>query len=70
MSARIGLWAGPLWIVATLLMPPPGDMAQKAWRCAGLALLMDTWWATQALPLAMNSIAAHFHGTSTGHCFP
>ncbi len=37
-SARIGLWAGPLWVVATLLTLPPGDMALEAWRCAGLAI--------------------------------
>ncbi|WP_438767271.1 SLC13 family permease [Kushneria sp. TE3] len=66
MGARIGLWAGPIWVVATLLLPSPGDMSQEAWRCAGLALLMGTWWATQALPLAITALLPIFMAPALG----
>lgn len=59
-AARLGLWIGPLWVIAAFLLPPPEGMSVEAWRCAGLALLMGTWWATQAIPLAITALLPLF----------
>ena len=55
-SATIGLWLGPAWLLATLLLPGPDGMPDSAWRCLGIALLMATWWATEALPIPATSL--------------
>ncbi|MFG6178818.1 SLC13 family permease [Halomonas sp. THAF12] len=55
-AARIGLVLGPLWLLATLLAPPPAGMSESAWACAGLALLMATWWSTEAIPIPATSL--------------
>ncbi|MDI5892108.1 SLC13 family permease [Halomonas sp. LR5S20] len=56
LSARIGLWLGPLWVLMTLLLPAPAGMAESAWACLGLALLMATWWSTEAIPIPATSL--------------
>ncbi|MFG6159995.1 SLC13 family permease [Halomonas sp. 1390] len=56
LSARIGLWLGPLWVLLTLLAPAPTGMSDPAWACAGLALLMATWWSTEAIPIPATSL--------------
>jgi sodium-dependent dicarboxylate transporter 2/3/5 len=55
-AARIGLWLGPLWILLTLVIPAPAGMSPEAWACVGLALLMATWWATEAIPIPVTSL--------------
>jgi solute carrier family 13 (sodium-dependent dicarboxylate transporter), member 2/3/5 len=55
-AARIGLWLGPAWIAIVLLAPAPAGMAPAAWACVGLALLMATWWATEAIPIPATSL--------------
>lgn len=54
-AARIGLWLGPVWILMTLL-PAPAGMSDPAWACVGLALLMATWWATEAIPIPATAL--------------
>jgi len=56
LSARIGLWLGPLWVLLTLLAPAPTGMSDPAWACVGLALLMATWWSTEAIPIPVTSL--------------
>ncbi|WP_353982131.1 DASS family sodium-coupled anion symporter [Salinicola endophyticus] len=56
LAARIGLILGPLWVLATLLLPPPAGMSSAAWHCVGLALLLATWWATEAIPIPATSL--------------
>lgn len=56
LSARIGLWLGPLWVLLTLVAPPPAGMSDPAWACVGLALLMATWWSTEAIPIPVTSL--------------
>nr|WP_299240930.1 DASS family sodium-coupled anion symporter [uncultured Halomonas sp.] len=56
MAARIGLWLGPLWILIALIFPAPSGMPDAAWACAGLALLMATWWATEAIPIPATAL--------------
>ncbi|SHE89562.1 solute carrier family 13 (sodium-dependent dicarboxylate transporter), member 2/3/5 [Modicisalibacter ilicicola DSM 19980] len=55
-AARIGLWLGPLWVVMVLTLPAPAGMSEPAWACAGLALLMATWWATEAIPIPATAL--------------
>jgi solute carrier family 13 (sodium-dependent dicarboxylate transporter), member 2/3/5 len=55
-AGRIGLWLGPALLLATLLLPPPVDMSEAAWACVGLALLMATWWSTEAIPIPVTSL--------------
>ncbi len=49
-SQRIGLWLGPvLFLVVSFLDLQPGNSA--ATRMAAVAILMATWWITEAIPL-------------------
>lgn len=56
LAARLGLWLGPAWIVMVLVLPAPAGMSEPAWACVGLALLMATWWATEAIPIPATSL--------------
>jgi len=55
-AARIGLILGPIWVVLTQLLPAPAGMEPAAWHCVGLALLLATWWATEAIPIPATSL--------------
>ncbi|MAM58892.1 MAG: anion transporter [Salinicola sp.] len=55
-AARVGLILGPVWIVATQILPAPAGMEPAAWHCVGLALLLATWWATEAIPIPATSL--------------
>ncbi|MDR5858618.1 DASS family sodium-coupled anion symporter [Halomonas eurihalina] len=56
LASRIGLWLGPLWLILTWLLPAPAGMTDPAWACVGLALLMATWWSTEAIPIPATSL--------------
>ncbi|XKE43783.1 DASS family sodium-coupled anion symporter [Halomonas organivorans] len=56
LAARLGLWLGPLWVILTLSLPAPTGMSEPAWACAGLALLMATWWSTEAIPIPATAL--------------
>lgn len=56
LASRIGLWAGPLLLLLTLLAPPPGGLSQTGWYTLGLVAMMAVWWATEALPLAATAL--------------
>ncbi|WP_110691754.1 SLC13 family permease [Salinicola halophyticus] len=56
MAARIGLVLGPIWIILTQVLPAPAGMEPAAWHCVGLALLLATWWATEAIPIPATSL--------------
>jgi sodium-dependent dicarboxylate transporter 2/3/5 len=53
---RLGLWLGLAIFTAILIMPAPAGFEPPAWRAAALTLLMATWWATEALPIAATSM--------------
>lgn len=55
-AGRIGLWLGPLLLLTTLLLPAPEGMSDPAWACVGMALLMATWWSTEAIPIPVTSL--------------
>lgn len=56
LAARLGFWLGPLWLIAVLVLPAPSGMSDEAWRCAGLALWMAAWWATEPIPIPATSL--------------
>ncbi len=51
-----GLFAGPALLALILFLSPPASMSEAAWRCAGLAMLMAVWWATEAVPIAVTAL--------------
>ena len=53
---RFILPAGPLLLVLTGVLAPPGDMAEPAWRVAGLAAWMALWWLTAIIPLEATAL--------------
>ncbi|QOR38972.1 DASS family sodium-coupled anion symporter [Billgrantia diversa] len=56
LAGSIGLWLGPLWVAMTLTLPAPAGMSESAWVCVGMALLMATWWSTEAIPIPVTSL--------------
>ena len=47
----LGLIVGIIFLLATCLLPSPESLNNKAWLTLGVALLMATWWLTEAIPL-------------------
>ncbi|HEX7118284.1 MAG TPA: DASS family sodium-coupled anion symporter [Longimicrobiales bacterium] len=52
----VGLWLGAAGFVLMLLLPAPAGMSAEAQRVAAVALLMATWWMTEAIPLPATSL--------------
>ena len=52
----MGLFLGPLWLIATLLIGAPEGLPEAGWHCAGLAAMMATWWATEAIPIPATAL--------------
>ncbi|WP_419162149.1 SLC13 family permease [Candidatus Palauibacter sp.] len=58
-SQRVGLWLGPLLFLLMLLLDlDPGR--PEVTRMAALALLMATWWITDAIPLFATALLPLF----------
>ncbi|MGM3388740.1 DASS family sodium-coupled anion symporter [Stutzerimonas stutzeri] len=55
-AAKIGFYLGPILLIACLVTEPPTGMSPEAWHVVGLALLMATWWSTEALPIPVISL--------------
>ncbi|MEO1046358.1 MAG: DASS family sodium-coupled anion symporter [Pseudomonadota bacterium] len=55
-AETIGLIAGPVAMLLTLVLAPPADMSAGAWAMAGLTVWMATWWMTQAVPLTATAL--------------
>jgi solute carrier family 13 (sodium-dependent dicarboxylate transporter), member 2/3/5 len=53
---RVGLVAGPVIMLAMLLLPEPAGMSTLAWQTAAVAALMATWWVAEALPIAATAL--------------
>ncbi len=53
---RSGWVIGPVLFAATLLLAPPEGLSVEGWRTAGLALLMVTFWITEALPIPVTAL--------------
>lgn len=65
-ASRIGLFLGPLLLILTLVLPAPGSMSVAAWHCAGLALFMAIWWATEAIPIPATALLPLAIGPAIG----
>jgi len=55
-SKKIGLILGPAIFITMLIVPAPYGMEVGAWRVAAIALLMATWWITEAVPIAATAM--------------
>jgi len=53
---KVGLFLGPVWLAAVLILPAPNSLPQDGWLTAGIALLMATWWITEAIPIPATSL--------------
>ncbi len=53
---QVGLFLGPLLALLILLGPQPETMPTTAWRTAAVAVLMATWWSTEAIPVPATSL--------------
>lgn len=47
---------GPAALVLTLVVPPPEGLSAEGWRTAGIALLMATFWISEAIPLPATAL--------------
>ncbi|HEY9079063.1 DASS family sodium-coupled anion symporter [Magnetovibrio sp.] len=56
LPAWFGIVLGIALFVAMRLLPPPGDMSANAWAVAAVAILMATWWLTEAIPVAATAL--------------
>jgi sodium-dependent dicarboxylate transporter 2/3/5 len=55
-AQRIGLIAGAIVFIVMLALPPPSGLSIEGWRTAAVALLMATWWMTEALPIQATAL--------------
>lgn len=55
-AARTGMLLGLALLLLTLVAPPPAGMSPIAWHCVGMALLMASWWSTEAIPIPVTSL--------------
>jgi sodium-dependent dicarboxylate transporter 2/3/5 len=53
---RIGLFLGPLLALAMLLSDTPDGLSEAGWMTASIGVLMATWWATEAVPIAATAL--------------
>jgi solute carrier family 13 (sodium-dependent dicarboxylate transporter), member 2/3/5 len=57
---RIGRWVGlilgPALALGLQLIPPPDGLPGEAWWVVSLALLMVTWWITEAIPIPATAL--------------
>ncbi|MBK1734532.1 anion transporter [Halorhodospira abdelmalekii] len=53
---RIGLILGPLIFLVGWLLGPPGGLSAGEWAVALVAILMATWWISEAVPLAATAL--------------
>ena len=55
-SQRIGLITGLVLAAGLQFFPAPDGLSPQAWLLASIALLMASWWATEALPIAATAL--------------
>lgn len=55
-TRTIGFWTGIVLAVGLQLVAPPEGLTREAWLLASLALLMASWWATEAIPIAATAL--------------
>jgi solute carrier family 13 (sodium-dependent dicarboxylate transporter), member 2/3/5 len=50
-TAHPGLFLGIFLFILFLLLPAPEGLSITAWKTAAVAILMATWWITEAIPI-------------------
>ena len=56
MRHKIGLFLGPLFFISVLIIKPFPGLNAQATSTAGVALLMATWWITEAIPIPATAL--------------
>ena len=51
-----GFWIGVFLFLAIIMLPSPAGLTESAWLVAAVAMLMVTWWATEAIPIPVTSL--------------
>jgi len=51
-----GLGLGLVLLGATFVVPPPEGLTSPGWHTLGMALLMATWWAFEAIPIPATAL--------------
>lgn len=52
----VGLFLGPTWLLLAYLLPAPAALGTAGWGTAAIALLMATWWMTEAIPIPVTAL--------------
>jgi sodium-dependent dicarboxylate transporter 2/3/5 len=50
------LWLGPIVMLLTCLLEPPSGLSNTAFKTAGLAFWMASWWVTEIVPIPATSL--------------
>jgi solute carrier family 13 (sodium-dependent dicarboxylate transporter), member 2/3/5 len=50
---RLGFWIGLAAFLTLQLLPAPAGLSPAAWQTASVAVLMGTWWFTEAVPIPL-----------------
>ena len=53
---KTGLVLGPALALLMMAMGPPEELSTAAWNTAAMGVLMATWWATEAVPIAVTAL--------------
>ena len=53
---KIGFWVGLILFFGVFLSTPPHSISNEAWYIAAVALLMASWWGTEAIPLPVTAL--------------
>ena len=53
---KIGFWIGLILFFAVFLSTPPLSISSEAWNIAAVALLMASWWGSEAIPLPVTAL--------------
>lgn len=54
--SKIGLWVGLVLAIGIQFSPAPEGLSSEAWIVVSLAVLMATWWVSEAIPLPVTSL--------------
>lgn len=55
-TRSIGLYLGLILFLTVIFLPTPNDMSSAAQMVAAVAILMATWWVSEALPFAVTAL--------------
>jgi len=55
-AQRVGLFLGAAAFLVMLWLPAPSGLDDPGWRTAAVAVLMASWWMTEALPIPVTAL--------------